>query len=464
MTAPAPSIPPAAVAGAPATLSRGTHIGYGLGAVGTGAYGTAPSLLLLFFMTDTLGIPASLAGLGMFVAKAWDVVNDPLMGMISDRTRSRWGRRRPYLLAGALLLGLTLSLLFAVPDFTSVRARFLWVLAMYLVCSTTFTVFAVPYVAMPAEMTDDYHERTTLMSYRMAFMSVGVLVAGGVAPLVRDLAGGGRYGYAVMSVALGLLCGTFMLIAFFATRGVPFAERVEHTPGFRQQLALALANRPFTVLFLTFLAQMTGIGSLIGTLPFFVAYILGRPGPVFTMGFVVLTVASVAAMPAWVRLSRRHGKARGYASALAVFVAMNLALLALSSSSGLWAFYALVAVMGVGFAGTQLFPFAMLPDAIAHDTARSGLRREGVFSGAWTAAEGAGMALGGLLAGSILDASGFVESTSGGVAQPASALAGIRIAFGVAPAALLAVSVLALRAGARHFQAPREPRPVVDRA
>ena len=428
-------------------LSVATQVGYGLGAVGTGAYGTAPSLLLLFFMTDTLGIPAALAGLGLFLAKAWDVVNDPIMGVISDRTRSRWGRRRPYLLAGAILLGISLSLLFAVPDFDSVHARFAWVLSIFLLCSTTFTIFSVPYIAMPAEMTVDYHERTTLMSFRMAFMSAGVLVAGGLAPLVRDAAGGGRRGYAVMSVALGAICCAFMLISFFATRRVAFTERVEPQVGAREQFALALANRPFVVLVLAFLTQMTAVGSLIGTLPYFVAYILGRSGAVFTMGFVVLTVTSILAMPAWVALSRRIGKPGGYLLSLLVFAAMNLALLLLDGRTPLAAFYTLAALMGVGFAGSQLFPFAMLPDAIEHDVERSGLRREGVFSGVWIAAEGTGMALGGLIAGTILDWHGFVESTTGGAAQPGSALQGIRISFGIVPAALLLVGAAVVRRG-----------------
>jgi sugar (glycoside-pentoside-hexuronide) transporter len=428
-------------------LSTATHIGYGLGAVGTGAYGTAPSLLLLFFMTDTLAIPASLAALGMFAVKTWDVAIDPFLGVISDRTRSRWGRRRPYLFTGAILLGISLSLLFSVPNLESVGARFAWVLVMFLICSTTFSLFAVPYVAMPAEMTDDYHERTTIMSFRMAFMSIGVLVAGGLAPLVRDLMGGGRFGYAVMSVTLGAICCAFMLTTFFATRHVPFTERVERPFSLSEQFSLAMSNRPFVVLWITFFVQMTAVGSLIGTLPYFVSYILVQPGSVFTLGFVVLTVASILAMPGWVRLSRRLGKSRGYAASLVLFAAMNLALLLLSSTSALTVFYGLVAVMGIGFAGTQLFPFAILPDAIQHDAERSGLRREGVLAGVWAASEGIGMAFGALVAGTILDWRGFIESTTGSASQPQSALLGIRMAFGLVPAALLLLSVVILRRG-----------------
>ena len=368
-------------------LPRSTHIAYGLGAVGTGAYGTVPGLLLLFFMTDTLGVPASLAGLAVFLPKIWDVVTDPLMGVISDRTDSRWGRRRPYLLVGALTLGVSLSFLFSVPRFETSMGSFWYVLFAFLLCSTTFTVFSVPYIAMPAEMTADYHERTTTMSYRMVFMSVGILVAGGLAPLIRDLAGGGRRGYAVMSVALGAICCAFMLMAFFGTKNAPFASAVPSSLKLREQLGLALKNRSFVSLVLTFFTQMTALGCLIATLPFFVDHVLGESGAVFTIGFVVLTLASIAAMPPLVSLSRRVGKRRGYGASLLLFAAMNLSLLLAGRLEGLAVFYLLIGVMGVGMAGTQLFPFAMLPDTIDQDTDRSGERREGIFSGMWIASE-----------------------------------------------------------------------------
>lgn len=442
MAAPLTSSPPAVE---PERLPRSIHIGYGLGAIATGAYGTAPSLLLLFFMTDTLGINAATAAAGLFLAKAWDIGIDPVIGALSDRARTRWGRRRPFMLVGAAVLACTLPLLFRVPAFATSSARFWWVLVMFVITSTAFSLYSVPYIAMPAEMTTSYHERTRLMSYRMAFMSAGVLVAGGVAPMVRDLAGGGRTGYAAMSVALAAFCSTFMLASVFATRRVRFTDRANSEPPIREQLALAFSNKPLIALIAVFLLQMAGVGGLIALLPYFVSYILRQPGSVFTLGFVVMTVASVLAMPLWVRMARRRGKAGPFALALLIFAAMNLAMGTLSSDVPLAAFYALTAVMGLGFAGTQLFPFAMLPDAIDHDIERSGLRREGAVSGVWIATEGVGMALGGLLAGVILDAFGFVESMTGQAVQPASALIGIRVGFSVLPAAMILAALAVLK-------------------
>jgi Na+/melibiose symporter-like transporter len=248
-----------------------------------------------------------------------------------------------------------------------------------------------------------------------------------------------------MSIALAAICSTFMIASIVATRRVQFSERVDSELPMREQLALALSNRPLVRLIVIFLLQMSGVGALIALLPYFVSYILVQPGSVFTLGFVVLTVTSVLAMPAWVWAARRSGKAGPYALSLLIFAAMNLAMLLLSPSVPLVMFYALVTVMGIGFAGTQLFPFAMLPDAIDHDVARSGLRREGAVSGVWIATEGVGMALGGLLAGLVLQATGFVESATGQAVQPPSALTGIRGGFTLLPAILILSAAFVLR-------------------
>ncbi len=422
-------------------IPTSTCVGYGVGSVGTGMFASVPGLLLLFFLTDTLGVAAGVAGLAVFVPKFWDMVTDPVMGTISDRTTSRWGRRRPYLLAGAVTLPVFFALMFAVPEFESPRASFLYVTAMFVLAATAFTIFVVPYVSMPAEMTSSYHERTRIMSYRIAFMSVGILVAGAAAPAIVELAGGGRGGYAIMGVVLGLVCGAAMLATFFSTRRAAFTTKAEVQPPLREQLAVALRNRPFLVLVSAMLVQLFGVAIVLATVPFYATYILKGTGFTVTIMFVCLILPAVAAMPLWLRISRRIGKSRAYMASVAVF-GVATPLLLLGSPERLPFVYAVVAVMGLAYGGTQLFPFSMLPDTIEVDAANSGMRREGVFSGVLTAAEKVGMAAGGLLAGVVLQGFGFVESVAGQtVAQPDSALTGILIAFCVLPAVFFALSL-----------------------
>ncbi len=426
-------------------LPRSLLLGYGVGSVGTGMFTTVPGLLLLYFMTDTLGIPAGLAGWAVFVPKLWDVLIDPLVGAFSDRTRSRLGRRRPYLLAGGLLLPAFFAALFSVPVFASQRATFLYVAFAFLLAATAFAVFQVPYLAMPAEMTRDYHERTTLMAYRVVFMSAGILTGGAAAPLLVQVGGGGRPGYAFMGLVLGGVCLFTLLGAFFATRRAPRLEHVASDLSLRQQLRAAAGNRPFFVLLAGYFLQLAGLSCLLSAVPFYAKYVLRGNAQTVTILFACLIVPAMAAMPAWNLLSRRWGKLKSYVAATGIFAVVNLLMLA-GSPAHPHLVYLQVVLLGLAYAGAQLFPFSMLPDTIHADQARSGLRREGAFTGVWTANEKTGMAVGALLAGLLLDFMGFKESVPGQVvSQTAGALTGIRIASAGLPPLLMLLSLPVLR-------------------
>ena len=186
------------------TLGRGVRIGYGSGSVATGAFGTVPGLMLLPYLTDELGIAALWAGLIVFVPKAWDVVLNPIAGRISDRTVDPAGPRRPWLLRAGLMLAGAFALLFAAPDMGCRWLEAGWVLVFFVLAATAYAFFQVPYVAMPAEITSSYDERTRLMTWRVAILAFTIMLAGATAPVIRD-AVGGRDGYRVMGVAMAVL-------------------------------------------------------------------------------------------------------------------------------------------------------------------------------------------------------------------------------------------------------------------
>src|SRR5690349_21140139 len=201
------------------TLTRGVRLGYGSGSVATGAFGTVPGLMLLPYLTDSLGIAAILAGFIVFLPKAWDVVLNPIAGRISDRTVDARGPRRPWLLRAGAGLAVGFALLFAAPDMaTGLEA--LWVLVAFLGCATAYAFFQVPYVAMPAEMTSSYDERTRLMTWRVAILAFTIMLAGATAPAIRD-AVGGRAGYRVMGVAMALVIAVGVVSAYRGTRRAP---------------------------------------------------------------------------------------------------------------------------------------------------------------------------------------------------------------------------------------------------
>jgi Na+/melibiose symporter-like transporter len=214
------------------------RIGYAMGSLATGAFGTVPGLLLLPYLTDTLGIAAGLAGSLVLLPKAWDVVVNPIAGRISDRTRTRWGARRPYLLGGGLSLAVLFALIFA--GFFERNAGAAWVTAVLHAHRDGVSPFSrCPYVAMPAEMTESYDERTRMMTWRVALLATAILISGAVAPIVRNAAGGGIPGYRAMGIFVAVLIVFGALGAFFGTRNAPMGRVQESEPTLRAQLAVA---------------------------------------------------------------------------------------------------------------------------------------------------------------------------------------------------------------------------------
>lgn len=416
-------------------LKRALVLSYAAGSIGSGVFNTIPGLLLLFYLTDTLGVAAGLAGLAILIPKLWDVATDPLVGIWSDRTRSRWGRRRPFLLAGALLLPPCFIALFSAPVGDPILS-FAWVTVAFCLAAGAFTLFQIPYAAMPAELSADYHERTSLVAYRMAFLTVGILAGGALAPALVESGG-----HAWMAVVLAVIAAAAMLITFFGTRDAPQYLAPRSTLGLRAQMRIALGNRPYRTLLLGYGLQCVGIGAVLAAVPYFVRYTLRADQSAVTLLFVCLVGPAIVAMPLWTAVSRRFGKRAGYIAATLVFAAFALSLML--TAPGRLALVGLqVGLLGVGFAGLQVFPFAILPELIDADAAATGLRREGIFTGLWFVGEKAGMALGAWSVSQILASAGFIERRAGElVIQPESALLGVLVATAAVPAALALLSL-----------------------
>lgn len=445
-------------------LPRRVRIGYGAGSVATGAFGTVPGLMLLPYLTDELGVAAVLAGVVVFAPKAWDVLLNPVAGRISDRTVDPRGPRRPYLLRAGLLLAVTFALVFAGPETGSRGADTAWVLVAFLAAATAYAFFQVPYVAMPAELTGSYDERTRLMTWRVAILALTIMVAGASAPLIRD-AVGGRDGYRVMGVVMALVIAAGALAAYAGTRGAP-AGSVEPGPGtLRDQLRLVAGARDFRMLLTTFVLQALATGCMLAGVDYLAGDVLGRDGAA-TILFVCFVGPALVLTPAWAAVGQRVGKRRGYvASSLVLAAGAGLAATAQVAPAAL--VFAAVALVGVGYAGCQVFPLAMLPDAAAVDARRTGTGRVGVYTGVWTAGETFGLALGPAVFAVALALGGYVSSTGGDVEQPGSALTAITLGFSLLPMALVLVSLLWLRRytlDARTIDArtPDDPDPTTE--
>jgi Na+/melibiose symporter-like transporter len=401
-------------------------------------------LLLLYYLTDELGIAAVVAGLVVLLPKAWDVVLNPLVGNWSDHTESRWGSRIPWMVRGAIVLPAFFALMFLGPGAITGDAAAAYVTVTFIGAATGFSFFQVPYVAQPAELTDDYAERTSLMTYRIAVLTLAILVFGAGAPALVKVGGDGAAGYRFM----GLVCAVVFLVGFttaiLATRSVPSVLRAEPGGGLRDQLVAVRANPDFRVLFAAFVIQALGTSAALAGAPYVAEYLLGAKG-LTTVLFVALVAPAIALVPVWRLVAARHGKERGFRWATICFL-LGAVVMATAGHAPTWLLLTGVAIAGVGYAGQQLFPLAMLPDTIQADSLRTGRRRSGAFTGVWTAGETLGFALGPAMFGLVLALGGFVSSTSGEtVTQPDSALTAIAIGFGVVPALLMLMSLPVLR-------------------
>lgn len=423
------------------SLPTRVRLGYGSGSVATGAFGTVPGLMLLPYLTDSLGITALLAGLIVLLPKAWDVLLNPVAGRISDRTRDPRGPRRPWLLRGGAGLVAGFALLFAAPPM-HVGLEAAWVLLVFLATATAYAFFQVPYVAMPAEMTDDYDERTRLMSWRVAILALAILVAGGTAPLIRD-AVGGRDGYRVMGLVMAGVMLVGVLAAYAGTKAAPVGTVQPGAGSLRDQLRIVAGARDFRGLLTTFVVQALATGAMLAGVDYLAEDVLGRSGAA-TVLFLCFVGPALLLTPVWAFLGRRFGKRRGY-----VWASLVLALGALGTATAQVApvgvVFAATALAGVGYAGCQVFPMAMLPDAAAVDAARTGSSRVGVYTGVWTAGETLGLALGPGVFALVLALGGYVSSSDDAVTQPDSALTAITLGFGVLPCVLILASLWWLR-------------------
>lgn len=441
----------AVATGANSRLPRRIVARYATGSVGTGGFSTLPGLVLLYYLTDTLGVVAWLAGAIVTTVKVWDVLIDPVIGGLSDRSLARTGSRRRVMSLGAVTLPLFFVLTFAVPAAASPTLAALWVLVAFALASTSFSLFQVPYIALPAELTSDYDERTRLMSWRVAVLSLAILAFGAGGPALRSI-GTPQVGYLVMALVAGTAIGICLLIsAGVSPRGrrqpttAPLAsgESVSLVAGFSAGLAALRRSQPFRVLLGVFLLQAVATGVMLAGANYVAVWVMDSEAAL-TFLFAALIAPAIACAPAWARLSDRIGKERSLVLASVLFALACGSLSAAAVQPGWW-MYLSVAVAGAAYAGMQALPLAMLPDVISHDARVSGSGQAGVFGGVWTAGETSGMALGAAVLTVVLTVTGYVESVTGqSVTQPDSAVTGIALSFSVLPAALVALSLLVL--------------------
>ena len=419
-----------------------TCLGFGVGTVGVSIMLNAVTAYFPAFMSTVLGQSTEIAGLLLMASKLYDAIADVWIGTWSDRTRSRWGRRRPFLLAGAFVSAASFLMLF-VPGPMDQTALVLYMGAALVLYSTGYSLFNVPYMAMPSEMCDGFEERTRLISYRTVFVSIGQLLAlAGTAALI-SLGGGGALGYRIMGTVIAVVIFASMLASFFGTATARTVERVDaakHVFSWAQTKQL-LDNRPFIMLVGAKIFQFLAFSSVATTgLLFFLNVLhIGYVGQIHLSVAVNLTVA--ASMPLCVRLGATIGKRKTYLLGVLFFSFGSLSWLWADSSITVSEIWLRGIVSGFGSGALILMSISMLGDTMAYDRRLTGMHREGLMSSVIAVVEKASFAFGVAVLGLALKWVGYVP-TSGGqlVSQPDSAIIGLYVGNAVIPALMFLVN------------------------
>ena len=424
-----------------APLARSVHAWYGSGAVATGVFNTVPGLLLLIYLTDTLAVSPALAGMVIFLPKVIDLLVGPYIGIWSDRTRSSWGPRRPWMMAGAVTLPVLFAAIFFGPPLQGSAAAG-YVALLFVLAALASSMFQVPHAAMPGEITTDYHERSTFNTWRTAFVGLALMLGGAFAPVLQSVPEDPVAGYRLMGLAMGVVILVSMLGTVVGTRRAPRPNHPARTENLPRQLRAAFSHRHFRVLFPANLLMAVASGTMVAGVPYVTANVMGEPAYTSILMVCVLLPLMVSA-PLWKRLSVRVDKraAAGYASIEFALGGLGLLLIPVWGVPG--AVFASVLV-GVGLSGTNLLPWSMLADCLATgDT--SGRRQGGVLSGVWTSGEAMAQAVGTGLLSMGLAVSGYVESGAGQVVeQSEDALRGMLLGSTLLPAVVMLTCLVPL--------------------
>jgi GPH family glycoside/pentoside/hexuronide:cation symporter len=413
-------------------LSAGQKLGFGIFDLGGNLFFTVIGFWGLNYLTDTVGLAAGLAGLAGMIGKVWDAVTDPLMGYVSDRTRSPWGRRRPYLLFGALPMALAMWFFFTSPSISDPRLLTLWAAGALILLNTAGTIINIPYSSLTPELTSDYHERTSLNGYRFGCAVFGTLIgAAAVQPIVERFSDR-RAGFSALGAMLGGLIMLTTLLTFFGTREKRHSVEDYPTESFFATYGAVFRNRPFVFLLLTYALHIMGITFLQSILVYYVKYIYGREDLAYlSMGLLLLT--AMVFIPVSVLVSKYIGKKRTYQICFAILASCCTLIFFLGHRLGIPFFIGLMVYAGIGVGFSYVAPFAMVPDTIEFDAVKSGERKEGAYYGMWTFVSKLGTALAISLSGLVLDLGGYAAD----VLQKAGSLLAIRIIAGPLPALTL---------------------------
>ncbi|RME63656.1 MAG: MFS transporter [Caldilineae bacterium] len=431
-------------------LSTFTKFIYGLGDWGAASATTARSLFWLYFTVTVVGVDVGLAGVAFIIGRVWDGINDPLVGLISDRFQSRWGRRRPFMLVGAIPFGVGFYLMFSPPPVEGNLAAALYYAFIFILYDTAYTIVNAPYAALTPELTEDYDERSSLAGWRMANSILASLITAGLFKLLAESVFAGWFtgpdalqkGYMVAGALWGLVIviSPLLVVAFIKEPSRP--SDVDPDPIRVGEILRAVwSNRPFRIGALVYLLAFTASDIVTAVFVWFLVYHMQLAAPFDSVVLAIVLGVAFLSMPLTIWLMHRWGKAATFIRLMSFWTLVMLTLSFLPPGNATLVMV-LAALAGIGYGAANAIPWAIVADVIEEDEWRTGKRREGVYSGFLVTFRKVAAAFAvGFLVPQVLSATGFQEGAV--TTQPEAAVIALRIFIGLAPAVLLILSMFA---------------------
>ena len=433
------------------SLSLGQKAGWGLADMGIVVFVIVKQLLILAFMNSFLGIPIALAGAVTTAVLIFDIITDPIIGYFSDKTVSRFGRRAPWMLVGAVVLALAMIGLFAVPENFTTSASLVWVIVFFLISTLGFTMVSIPYGAMAGEMTLDKKERSSMTAWRMAFASLGILVGGALIPI---LAGDTKSGYTFAAICVAPLIILSIWFSVFFTRNAP-RTLVPSQQNFSYILKLVLANRAFVTLVILYGIMTLAIALITAGLPFAAMYLIMDDGNSLLSGvakglgtlslmFAAFVIGSIISQALWVKLSNLYGKVAAQLIGILCYIALLIFIFFSLPNYNVTLIAGLFILAGMTNGSYQQIPWALYPDLMDVTREKSGESIEGAFSAVWLFGQKVANAVSPLILGFILSLYGWKETTEGITQQTDAALNTLQTSITLIPAAILGLAGILL--------------------
>ncbi|HRX43373.1 MAG TPA: MFS transporter, partial [Clostridia bacterium] len=324
---------------------------------------TIISFFFLIYLTDVIGIRPALAGSVVLIGKIWDAVTDPLVGHISDNTRSRLGRRRFYLATFALPLGISFFFLWALPQGMSETGVFILASLAFMLHMTFVTLVMVPYQAILPEMVDDYDQRTSFTAYRMLFSILGGLLAVAIPDIIVGGYADKYKGFMLMAVIFAVIIAIAPLFPFFGTYEKQREVQRQKFPGFKTYLKPIFSNVPFRLSILIYFFTWSGIAMVEAMFMYFFTYWLRRED-LFLIIVATLFILAAVFLPIWVRISEKLEKRTAYMIGILELAISLILVIFIKPDTPVWMIFALVVFLALGVSAAHVMPHTLIPDCI----------------------------------------------------------------------------------------------------